>query len=506
MDTLVQRLPQALKWLAGAAAGAFILCALAIALTRVAWPWQVEWMEGGSLQQVERLRAGQELYQAPAVEFTPFIYPPLYFELAAQLPATPSTPFLPLRALSIAAWLVSLLLIAQLVFRWTGSSWWSLFGAGVYAACFEIGGGWFDLARVDSLALMFLLAGWLALEERHSGEGAPWWRHLLATVFLLAAFLAKQSSLVVALPLVVYTLLQQGLRRWLFPVTYLVGLSALVVVLNRLSSGWFNYYVFELPAGHALEPSALTGFWRFDLLGPLPFVILATLFTLVRLLFTRKDRQLAWLLALGLAFVGSAWLGRLHSGGYLNVLLPAFAFLAVWGARSLHHLLEPAFDDPFTAFRQLPTENTELLRDTLVLVACVLQFALLVYDPRDHLPRPADDRGGRELRAWVDAQPGALWLPTQGWLVTGKSGHGAAHEMALQDVLRGPQSPVRTKLDQELKQALARGRWTAIVLDRPWYTQEMEKGYLRVDAPLPPGSLRPLTGMETRPTQFWLQR
>lgn len=508
MDRLTRHLPRLLRWLAGLLAGGFILCALAISLSRAGFPGQLEWMEGGSLQQVERLRDHKPLYQAPSVEFTPFIYTPLYFQLGALFPPTPDTPFLTLRLLSLAAWLASLLLIAQLVFRWTGSGWWSLFAAGVFAGCFELGGAWFDLARVDSLALALLLAGWLALEETHDGRPAPLWRHSLAAVLLLAAFLAKQNSLTVTLPLILYTLaFHRGARRWLFPVIYLVGLSALVVVLNRATGGWFNYYVFELPAGHALEPSALAGFWRFDLLAPLPFLLAAVVLASLHLLFTRRDRRLAWLLALAVAFVGTAWLGRLHSGGYLNVLLPAYAFLAVWGARSLHHLLEPAFDDPFTAFRQLPAENTENLRDSLVLVVCVLQFALLVYDPRDHLPRPGTEPAITALRTWIRAQPGELWLPTQGWLAPGDAGHGAAHGMALEDVLRGPDGPTREALQLQLEQALTQGRWSAVVLDHPWLEKELAPRYQRVPAPEgAPDALRPLTGMDTAPRYFLRKR
>lgn len=395
----------------------------------------------------------------------------------------------------------------QLVRRWTGSLWWGLFGAGVYAACLEAGGAWFDLARVDNLALALLLGGWLALEMDHDGRAAPPWRHALAALLLCGSFLAKQSVLPVILLLAVYTLATgRGYRRWLFPGLSLLGISGLVVWYNQQSGGWFNYYVFELPAAHALEPSALAGFWRFDLLEPLPFLLAATLLAGVQALYARQDHKLAWLATLFAALVGTAWLGRLHTGGYLNVLLPAYAFLAVWGARSLHHLLEPAFDDPFTAFRQLADERTEDLRHSLVLLACLLQLALLVYDPRDHLPRPGDRANIQALRTWVESRKGELWLPTLGWLVPAGSGHGAAHEMALLDVLRGPEGPVRDSLDHQIRTALDSGRWSAVVLDRPWDGVEPSRRYTPVPPPLAADRMpAPLTGMETRPALF-LQR
>ncbi|MCB9473605.1 MAG: hypothetical protein H6678_07330 [Candidatus Delongbacteria bacterium] len=508
MDRLSWQLPSVLRWVVGFLAGIFILCALAIAITRSAWPAELEWMEGGSLAQVQRLQTGQELYTAPTVEFTPFLYTPLYFEIAAWLPVNPSSPFLPMRVLSTVAWLISLGLIAQLVFRRTASGWWSVVGAGLYAACFELGGAWFDLARVDSLALMFLLAAWMALEPRSDGQATPWWSHLLGALFCLAAFLTKQSALVVLLPMVLYTLLfGRGLRRWLFPGLSLVGLSLLVVWLNHVSSGWFNYYVFELPAGHGIELSALAGFWRFDLVGPLPILALAVCFLAVQWLYARRDRELVWLLALALGFVGSAWLGRLHSGGYLNVLLPAFAFLAVWGVRSLHLLLEPAFDDPWTAFRVLPSEGSENLRHSLVLLACLLQLALLVYDPTDHIPRQADLQATRKLQSWIAAQPGEVWVPAHAWLASTAGKPTAAHEMALLDVLRGPQGDARRSLERALKRDLENGRWSAVILDRPWLEEFLQPGYRPGPPPYDTPDLGwPLTGMRTRPQEIWLRK
>ena len=45
---------------------------------RIAYPYDLEWMEGGMLAHAARVADGQSLYVSPSLDFIPFIYPPLY--------------------------------------------------------------------------------------------------------------------------------------------------------------------------------------------------------------------------------------------------------------------------------------------------------------------------------------------------------------------------------------------------------------------------------------------
>jgi len=47
-------------------------------LSRVSYPLDLEWMEGGMLTHALRLRNGQPLYAEPSVDFVSFLYTPLY--------------------------------------------------------------------------------------------------------------------------------------------------------------------------------------------------------------------------------------------------------------------------------------------------------------------------------------------------------------------------------------------------------------------------------------------
>ena len=61
------------------AAGSLISIAmyLVVAVVRIRYPFELQWMEGGSVDHVRRVLHGQSIYQAPSVDFVSFAYPPL---------------------------------------------------------------------------------------------------------------------------------------------------------------------------------------------------------------------------------------------------------------------------------------------------------------------------------------------------------------------------------------------------------------------------------------------
>ncbi|MHC4458094.1 MAG: hypothetical protein ACYS0I_13605, partial [Planctomycetota bacterium] len=56
---------------------------LILVFLRIQFPFELEWMEGGSVHQIERILEGKKLYVSPSLEFVPYIYPPLYFYVSA---------------------------------------------------------------------------------------------------------------------------------------------------------------------------------------------------------------------------------------------------------------------------------------------------------------------------------------------------------------------------------------------------------------------------------------
>ncbi len=69
-------------WTSGALKAAVVLVGLAyvgmylfVALSRIGYPYELEWMEGAHVDYVRRILSGQPIYLRPSIEFTPFISP-----------------------------------------------------------------------------------------------------------------------------------------------------------------------------------------------------------------------------------------------------------------------------------------------------------------------------------------------------------------------------------------------------------------------------------------------
>ena len=89
---------------------------------RIAYPYDLEWMEGGMLCHALRLLQGQSIYVPPSVDFIPHLYTPLYPMLLAALgKLTGDVGYLSARAVSVTAFAAALLLAGAWAYREGGS-------------------------------------------------------------------------------------------------------------------------------------------------------------------------------------------------------------------------------------------------------------------------------------------------------------------------------------------------------------------------------------------------
>lgn len=442
--------------LAVAAGLAHLFAMLAVALLRVGFPYELEWTEGSVLVQVEHVLRGNPIYAPPTPEYTPYLYTPLYFWLGAAASVLGGG-FLPLRILSLVSILAGMVLAWRWVRRDTGSPASAWLTVGLFAAAFRPTGFWFDLARVDCLALFWVLLGLRALAAKpgaSAGLGA-------AAAFTLA-FLTKQPTAAVAVALLPYALLK-GLRRdpdaaarrrflaALLP-GLAIGMAGASLLLDRIYGGWFSYYVFAMPSGHSSIPGAWWRFWTHDMLGCFPLPLALGAFAMARA-FRQGGRfdESGWFLACGTAgMLGSAWISRTHVGSWDNVLLPAFAWLALLGGRA--------------AAATLPWRSG---RGAVLGILFLLQFLRLAYDPRGQIPTAADTAFGDDLVARIAAIPGDVWVPDHGHLAlrAGKRPYG--NRMPLEDVVRAGIQPVKADLLDSLSDVLRERRLAALLLDTP---------------------------------------
>ena len=229
-------------------------------------------------------------------------------------------------------------------------------------------------------------------------------------------------------------------------------------------------------------------FWAEDVLRPLGWAALATVVFLVSA--PRDQRLFYGLLWAGLA--GASYASRLHSGGYVNVLLPSYAGLALGFALGIRALE--------------PRANAHGIRASALLwLAVGFQFASLLYNPRVPLPTSADRAAGDGLVASISTLPGRVWIPSHDYLArrAGKLGH--AHEMALVDVYRGDPQGEGGRLLHELEAAVKGQRFGAIVVSSDGAYQELvQASYTRTDTLLRGNMFWTVTGKEMRPE--WVYR
>lgn len=447
-------LPKVLRYGLLGGAGLYIVVYLAVALLRMRYPFELEWMEGATLDHVSRILAGQGIYVAPSLDFVPFIYTPLYYYLSAGAAALFGTGFFALRLVSFASSLVSFLMIGVIVGRQTREVYAGLLAAGLYAATFRVSGAWFDLARVDSTYLAFLLIA-IYLLRFHSSDLAA----VVAAGLISLAFLTKQTALAMALPLIIYSVLERK-RNVVFlvlPLVLVVGLSTLA--LNAMSDGWFFYYVFDLPRNSPLYGDAFSGFWKRDIMSILPVASLVALFYFFTQNRERWKSGGLFFLFVCAGLVLGGWGGRLNSGGFNNVLMPAYAALSMIFGLGINQALGWLAQWSPSGRRFEP----------FVYASCILQFLLLLYNPVHELPSPQNLAANQQVIAAIEATPGEVWIPNHGFLGTLAGKKSYAHMMAIRDLVEsGPRGPVRDRFVQEIKSQIEEERFTAIFAADNW--------------------------------------
>jgi 4-amino-4-deoxy-L-arabinose transferase-like glycosyltransferase len=458
------------KWLRGAAvagAACFFVLFLAGAVLRMRYPFELEWMEGGSLAQVERILAGQGVYVSPTIEYVPFIYPPLYFCVSAVAAWVLGPGFLPLRLVSLLSALGCFGLVFAIVKRETGCGVCAFVAGGVLAATYRICGDWFDVARVDSLCMFLTLA---ALYFARIGRGGS----LIGAGLLFSmAFLTKQVVLAPFLSIALFYLLANR-RGALFLVGAAVPASLIAVLcLDRVSQGWYSFYTFALPAQHMVRHTlSLAGlFTLYFVTLPISLCLVGSaVFMLLPQESEHAPRpRLFYALAGAGMFIASA-AGWANPGGYLNVLMPACGALAVLCGLGMAKALELAAG---------ASAGRRALGRCVVYSACVFQLAVLLYVPS--VPSQEDQNAGEWLVAELREVNGDVFVPAHGYLAVLAGKTGSAHSVALRELsggFGGEETTVWPEVYADLCRALEDRRYGLVLVFSDDYREEIERTYV----------------------------
>jgi len=469
---------------------------------RLAFPFELEWMEGAVVDHVRRVLDGQALFREPSVTFTPYIYTPLYYHVSAAVCRVTGLGLFGPRLVSTLATVGSLALMASFIRRESGDTVAAVVGCGWFASTFALTGFWLDIARVDSLALLLSLAAvWVARFGRSAIAAAA------AGLILAAAFFTKQSALAFVAPLAYFSL-QRGWKPALTATAaFLVPTTLVIVGANHASDGWFTYYVFEVPGQHEVLWDRWFPLLSEFFLRPVTFVsILAVLALVVRPRFLRPRYRTGAYLVWLLAALGSSYSSLLHRDGFVNVLIPGYAVLAIVAALG------------YAWIRQQPRDHPSALGSKGVVVAAVgwaVAAASLPLDWHRAVPTEDDVRAGRAMVESLRNQPGSMLMPGTGWFAFHTGHESVAHAMALADVFKTREPQPKGRLREDLLASIRSRRWAVVILDPSFsllgrdVEAAVRKHYRRQGTVYPKSAERagwPKTGFHTRPGEIWVPR
>ena len=266
---------------------------------------------------------------------------------------------------------------------------------GVYAATFRLSGAWADIGRVDSLFLALTL--WAL--ERSRRARTPRDGVIVGVLFFLS-FFTKQDGLIVAAPVVAWLLL----ARRAAGVSALATLGGLVVgstvVFDAFTHGWYQYYVFDELRSQGWVVENLRFFWQLSILKPFGLAAwLVVVAAAVRLVRDRHRLGVLWSragfwIAAAAGLFGAAWIGRMHNGGFDDVLMPAYAAvaLAVGGSVAL--------------LRRHPQEAVRVAASLVLAGVLAAQLHHIDYRVGRQIPTQADARAGAHLHRADPPPPG----------------------------------------------------------------------------------------------------
>jgi hypothetical protein len=475
----------------------FILIVFYIVLSRINYPFELEWMEGGSLLQVVRILARQPLYVKPSLEYIPYIYPPLYFYISSLFSILMGISFLPLRVVSFLSSVGCISLIFMFVFRETRDWFSGLIAIGFFAATFRLSGAWFDVARVDSLFLFFILWAVYIIHD-HDLKNI-----FIGSILFSCAFFTKQTGIFVILIMLIYSIiinLKTGLKLATLTFIWIGGISLL---WNYFSDGWFKFYVFDLARSHTLSFN-FEAISKLKVFKPTMLAIIIGSFFLERIKIfpfsiklINENRSKLYIPFIITALIGISWIGKVNPGGYDNVLEPGYASIAILFGLGLSE-----------AFKIIKDNKLYFLNIVLAFLI-IYQFYLLHFPISPQIPTKQDRLAGEYILGIIRKSKGEVFIPASNYLayLAGKGTYFNSMSMGELDGRFGqPVTNFSQSVWNEFDKAISEETFSMIILDKKSRIDPIIFGsYYLFDHEIftNPDDFIPVTGSDNRPESLY---
>ncbi len=465
---------------------------------RVAYPYDLEWMEGGMLHHALRIRDGAGIYGPPSIDFIPYLYTPLYPTLLALLSYVVDLGYTVGRVVSIAGLVgIAIITAAQIGSRRHEHASWGPVVAGIvtalglFAACYPFVEGWYDLVRADTFFLFMITAGISGLSRwtcTHKTSGIAGHAKIAAGATLLAlSFFCKQTGIFyVGFGGMIVFVMAMNKTVTYAAVAGVVGLG-LVWVMNQTTDGWFWIYASKIHRTHDFNPDRFYAsfghiLWHFPALTIV--VIAALLLTFATWIKRGKfPAPAAPLVLWASAYAMSTMVGAIGWGtqfAHFNAYMPALlhgsmaagaaipaaagcvrllvASSGAAGVRSDAERRAVSIDRPSRAARFV---------DWFALgaaLAAAIPLAVTCYharwNPREFMPKQSDVDAGDRLIARIHDLPGEVWMPSHPWYLQLAGKHAHVHRMGVKDVTVKEPRPIAG-----FDEAIANHAFGALIFD-----------------------------------------
>lgn len=470
-------------------ASACIIIVTYIVMNRINYPFELEWMEGGSLIEVERVRNGLPIYVKPTLNYIPFIYPPFYFILSALLKIFISDGFLALRLLSFLSTVGICYLIHKFMQMYTANISFSIIAIGIFCSMFRFMGAWFDVARVDMLFffLMFLAFYLITINSK---------KYYIVSGFLLSlSMFTKQSALIPIAILLIFSLLNiQKNKYWFKAFIVFVIFSIFQYFLFQITSkGWFAFYLFGLPSAHRINISFETLIMLVEVFVPITIYIILFCSSL----FTYRS---TYYFAIMLASIAYSITSRLNPGGYQNTLIPLCTFIAIGAGVT--------FSNIFSFVGYPKNKWLDCLKMTLITCLFIVQVYYLRYPIQFQIPPKQNIENGYELVSKIRSIDGEVYIQSATYLNLYANKKTNAHWIAIAELCgEFGKSDVKCEYLDIFNAEFVEEKYSGVILSASpaSYSLDLSLDYYLVES-LPVDYLRPVTGAYNYPSSIYLRK
>jgi 4-amino-4-deoxy-L-arabinose transferase-like glycosyltransferase len=492
--TWIQR---ALTWAVCFAGSSYILLFLGLTTLRLIYPYEVEWNEGAIFDHALRILHNKPIYTAPSLEFAAFIYTPLYYYMVAAVMKLTGVTLLAGRLISILSTLLTAFLVGRITHRETKSALLAFSSAALYIAFFHVTGFFYDLVRMDALAIFFAVAAIYTVLYSKKG-------YVSAAILIVLAYFTKQQMLCFLPAIALWLFIRNPKQAAIFIAVSVALLLGGSLILNMTTHGWFAFYTWKEPSAkthNSFSYGRAFVFFHVDLLGTFALTTIVIIFAYILTTTLPRPSPLlrgggknlryfpspltkgeqskfppplskgegrggvvakdttppyeghscALLLFCYVASIAASSLSIGNEGGYKNVLMPLAATIAILFPISLLRI----------------TQSLSLSNGPVQWLL-LFEFFALSYNPLGEkmlIASPRQRHAGDEFIAKLRTIPGDVWIPMHGYLNTLAGKSTFVHFMAMNDALT-MQDTTAARLQREIDSAYSLHRFTAIILDQ----------------------------------------